>query len=95
MSKQTLADQLGWSIATLDQLNTVGEELNYSANRYNDIVEQLGGANYMGEMLNDIQKMNIEFQEDLNGLKNHIYHEHMVYIENQINAIKQSLEKFG
>ncbi len=95
MSKQTLASQLGWSITTIDQLNKIGEELNYSSNRYNDIVNQLSSSNYLGEMLDDIKKMNNIFQEDINGLKKHIYHEHMTYIEAQIKGIKQSLNTFG
>lgn len=94
MSKQTLANQLGWSITTMDQLNKIGEELNYSANRYNDIVNQLSASNYLGEMLDDIQRMNNAFQEDINGLKKHIYNEHMTYINTQIKGIKQSLDTF-
>ncbi|WP_042150502.1 MULTISPECIES: hypothetical protein [unclassified Pseudoalteromonas] len=95
MSKLTLANQLGWSITTMDQLNEIGEKLNDSANQYNDIVNQLSTSDYLGEMLDDIQKMNNIFQEDINGLKKHIYNEHMTYIETQIKGIKQSLDAFS
>ena len=95
MSKQTLANQLGWSITTMDQLNKIGEELHYLANKYNDIVNQLSTSDYLGEMLDDIQKMNNIFQDDINGLKKHIHNEHMAYIETQIKGIKQSLDTFS
>lgn len=93
MSAQSLANQLGWSITTLDNLEELIYILNSVSNGYGAMVSSLSSANYVNEMLEALMLMSHQFEEETNELINHIKGEHVEYIERQKNAVLQQMKE--
>lgn len=93
MSAQSLANQLGWSITTLDNLEELIYILNSVSNGYGAMVSSLSSANYVNEMLEALMLMSHQFEEETNELINHIKGEHVEYIERQKQAVLQQMKE--
>lgn len=95
MSKNSLANQLELCVTTLEGLNSLGMSLQRAGEVYEELVENLDKAGYEEELHQDVLTLNAEFQDDLNALKKHIFYEDMSYLQEQINSLKNSAQKFG
>jgi len=93
--KQSLANQLGWSITTKDILVNLISEIQYIVDKYNIMVNDLSDGGYFAEMLNEIKQMKNEFEYSAIMLIKHIEQEHLQYIENQKKSIIIAINKFN
>jgi len=87
MSEQSLANQLGWSITTLDYLEDLVYRINSVSNSYEALVGGLSASNYVKEMLEPLEMMSREFCEKTDDLVAHVRSDHVDYIERQKEAI--------
>lgn len=89
---QSLADQLGWCVSTKGYLNDLNAELRFVANNYDHMTENLRSGGYMNEFLQDIQQMQIEFQQASDALTRYIETEHLEYIDQKSRQVQDVLE---
>jgi len=93
--KQSLANQLGWSISTKDILNNLYSEVEYVTTQFENMVRMLSQGGYFEEMLSEIVKMQEEFEENTDNLKKHINDVHLSYIQKQINSLLRTMSMFS
>ncbi len=92
---QSLADQLGWCITTSDYLNNdINDELRFVAKRYEDTVKDLRNAGYLSNSLEQIERMQEEFQRASEDLIRYIENEHLEYIKRQSGQIQSAMGQF-
>jgi len=91
MSEQSLANQLGWSITTLDYLDDLVYKINAVSNSYDALVGGLSASNYVSEMLEPLALMSRQFCEQADDLAAHVKSEHVEYIERQKQAVLQQM----
>ena len=94
-SKQSLANQMGWTITTRDYLNDLNSELRHVSDQYGNMVDMLRMGNYIEELLVIIRPMQNEFQESTQDLIRHIEEEHLEYIERQAKNIRADLAELS
>lgn len=87
-NKQSLANQLGWSITTKDHLNELSGEIRYISKSYQNSVEWLKENQYLKELQPQIEQMQQEFQTATDDLVRHIESEHLAYIDTQSRNIQ-------
>lgn len=88
---QSLANQLGWCVATKDYLNELNSEIHYVSGQYENMVDMLKQHKYMAELLPKIQQMQQEFQGSSDEIIKHINSEHLSYIDDQSKNIQSVL----
>lgn len=91
---QELADQLGWCITTKDFLNDLNNELQFVANQYDTMTDNLAQSGYMSELLKEVEVMNEEFNQETAKLIGYIESEHLEYIHKQSQSIQGVLERY-
>ncbi len=94
MSKQSLANQLGWCITTKDNLNDLSATIRNFSNHYTEQVNMLASKDYFAETLNEIRQMSREFEDTTNDIINHIEKDHLAYIDTQSKAIRGVLSEY-
>lgn len=95
MSTQSLANQFGWTITTIDDLNVLVGDLNYVSRNYCNMVSELSSRNYVEEALEPLRLMSKEFNAETELLINHIKTEHISYLEKQKEAIRAQMKEFS
>ncbi|MBT6048250.1 MAG: hypothetical protein HOG49_15720 [Candidatus Scalindua sp.] len=88
----SLQEQYEWSVDVINTLNTIGSEVNYSANRYGSLIESLAEGGYPKEMLDQLILMNVDFQREVDQLKIMIMDDHAEYMNNQRQAIADAMD---
>lgn len=91
MNANSLADQLGWCIATKDHLNNLNNEMLYVKNQYQNMVTNLRSSGYMKDLLPMIENMHSEFGNEINALVKYIQDEHLAYIQVQADATASTI----
>jgi hypothetical protein len=94
MSKQSLANQLGWAITTKDNLNSLSATMKNFSMHYAEQVNMLASKDYFAETLEEIRQMSREFEAETNDIIKHIELEHLAYIDKQSKAIRQVLSQY-
>ncbi len=94
-SKQSLANQMGWTITTRDYLNNLNSELRHISNQYGNMLDMLRTGNYIEEELQRIEKQQSEFYESTKDLIQYIEQEHLKYIERQAQVIRADLAELS
>jgi len=92
--KQSLANQLGWSISTKEILNNLCDEIEYVKIQYENMISMLSQGGYFEEMLSEIEKMYNDFEEQTVNLEKHINDVHLSYIQKQIDILIRTMSLF-
>lgn len=88
-----LADQLGWCITTKDYLNDLIDEIESTGKAYENMIDELKQNGYFGDIATPLIQNQLQFQSEVESLKNYVADEHLDYIQQQADAVSATLRK--
>jgi len=95
MSGSSFSEQFEICRKTLDGLDEAGAKIDRLAGEYDNMVGVMRQRGYVHELQSELERMNAEFQNEIEALKRQLFDENMKYVHAQGTQLKNAMASRG